>query len=137
MFGASSERNRPDTRYPRFPAPGPAYLTPRYALQTLGTEWGRDCYDTVWADLGVRRALATPALTVVITDCRFANEAESVRRADGEVWRVVRPGAGLAGAEGLHPSEAEQESPEFLSLVTRTIENSGDLSDLRRMVLGQ
>lgn len=149
MFGPSSERNRPDPRYHR-PCPscfltgcpncndlGVTFLTPRHALQTLGTEWGRDCYGNVWADLGVRKALATPSHVVVITDCRFVNEAEAVRRAGGEVWRVVRPGAGLTGAAGLHPSEAEQESDRFMDLVTRTIENSGDLSDLRRMVLGQ
>ncbi len=122
MFGPSEERNRPDPRY--------GGLTPRYALQTLGTEWGRHCYPNVWAELGVRRALASPAPLVVITDCRFVNEALAVRRAGGEVWRIVRPGVGLAGAAGLHPSEAEQESPEFLALVNRTVTNAGTLEQL-------
>lgn len=26
------------------------WLTPRYALQQLGTQWGRDCYDSVWIE---------------------------------------------------------------------------------------
>lgn len=150
IWGPSEERNRPDSRYP-LPAcdwcsisPAahlckkcggkPRYLTPRHALQTLGTEWGRGCYENVWAELGVRRALASPAPLVLITDCRFVNEARTVRAASGQVWRIVRPGAGLAGAAGLHPSEAEQESPEFLALVDRTIENTGTLADLRRQV---
>lgn len=130
VWGPSECRNAPDERYPR---PG-GYLTPRYALQTLGTNWGRDCYQDIWADLGVRRAVAHPAPLVVITDCRFVNEAKAVLRAGGEVWRVVRPGAGLAGAAGLHPSEAEQESAEFLSLVTRTIQNAGSLENLTQAV---
>lgn len=33
-----------------------AYLTPRYALQQLGTEWGRSCYDSVWIEDALRTA---------------------------------------------------------------------------------
>lgn len=33
-----------------------AFLTPRYALQQLGTEWGRTCYDSVWIDDALRTA---------------------------------------------------------------------------------
>lgn len=32
------------------------YLTPRCALQTLGTEWGRNCYKDVWVDYALRVA---------------------------------------------------------------------------------
>ncbi len=127
VFGPSECRNAPDPRYPR--ADGTC-LTPREALQKLGTEWGRSCYGNVWADLGVRRALACQSQLVAITDCRFVNEARAVLAAGGQVWRIVRPGAGLAGSAGLHPSEAEQESPEFLALVTRTISNNGSAADL-------
>lgn len=155
VWGRSEWRNAPDKRYPRGDCPscfgtgiggpdqhcrecggrGLEYLTPRYALQTLGTEWGRGCFGNVWAELGVRRALAFPEDLVVITDCRFINEAKSVRAAGGEVWRIVRQGAGLDGAAGLHPSEAEQESTEFLALVGRTVVNSGTLDDLKRILI--
>jgi hypothetical protein len=153
VWGPSEERNKPDMRYPRVDqcprcftgdfceeCDGhgmiSTFLTPRHALQTLGTEWGRGCYEDVWAELGVRRALACPAPLVAITDCRFVNEAKAVCAAGGEVWRIVRPGAGLAGATGLHPSETEQESPEFLALVTRTVLNGGSLDDLRATLAG-
>ncbi len=126
VWGPSEERNRPDPRYNG--------LTARHALQTLGTEWGRACYSDVWAELGVRRAQACGAPLVVITDCRFVNEARVVRAAGGEVWRIVRPGAGLSGAAGLHSSETEQESPEFLKLVTRVVANTGSIEDLRATV---
>lgn len=126
LYGPSSERNRPDPRWDG--------LTPRQALQTLGTEWGRACHPDVWARAGVRRALAVlaafPAGPVVITDCRFVNEARAVRAAGGVVWRIERRGGGLDGAAALHPSEIEQESPEFLELVNRTIQNDGSLDQL-------
>jgi hypothetical protein len=32
------------------------FLTPRYALQQLGTEYGRNCYDNVWVDHAMRTA---------------------------------------------------------------------------------
>lgn len=33
-----------------------AYLTPRHALQQLGTEWGRNCFDQVWIEDALRTA---------------------------------------------------------------------------------
>lgn len=74
LWGASSKRNEPDRRYPRDHSSKlsphceccgvdmdvfwdtPCYLTPRYALQQLGTEWGRNCYKNVWVDLTLRVA---------------------------------------------------------------------------------
>lgn len=160
LWGPSENRNTPDCRYPRgASAPGPEYLTPRYALQTLGTEWGRNCYEHVWIDLGIRRAQkllqdvrevteACPDCgkpetvkvkryaAVVITDCRFVNEASRVRAAGGEVWRVLRPGASgaIAGGAAGHRSEVEQDSPDMEALVSRTIYNGGTLEDLRLFV---
>ena len=32
----------------------PCYLTPRYAMKTLGTEWGRECYSNVWVEHTMR-----------------------------------------------------------------------------------
>jgi len=32
------------------------WLTPRHALQQLGTQWGRDCYGDVWINYGLRIA---------------------------------------------------------------------------------
>lgn len=81
--------------------------TPRYAMQTIGTEWGRDI---IAPDLWIRAfnaALAkVPAdVPVVVDDCRFPNEADAIIAAGGVLVRVVRPGAG-AGASG-HSSEGQ------------------------------
>lgn len=147
VYGASEHRNRPDPRYTR---PDGVPLTPRHALQTLGTEWGRSCYENVWAEFGVRTATewlkentAAKRLTgwpyddaiAVITDCRFVNEAKAIRAAGGEVWRIVRPGHVLPPEVANHPSETEQDTPEMEAFVTRTIVNDGTLERLKEKVL--
>lgn len=70
LWGPSEERNKPDLRYPRghtyrkIEAPclccgrpwtfyeskeaEVCYLTPRFALQLLGTEWARTCFKDTW-----------------------------------------------------------------------------------------
>lgn len=80
--------------------------TPRYAMQTIGTEWGRDIIDR---DLWIRAWQSAvdkvpPGAPVVVDDCRFPNEADAVTSAGGIIVRVVRPGVG-AGAAG-HSSES-------------------------------
>lgn len=77
--------------------------TPRYAMQTLGTEWGRGLISpSLWADAWSSRAAAG---RVVCDDCRFPNEADAVRRLGGVIIRVVRPGLASTGG---HASEAGQ-----------------------------
>lgn len=96
--------------------------TPRFAMQQLGTEWGRD---TITPDLWIRAwqaALARTAGNVVVDDCRFPNEAEAVQAAGGVIIQIERPGAG-AGAAG-HSSEGQQ-LPAAV-----TIHNTGSENDL-------
>jgi energy-coupling factor transporter ATP-binding protein EcfA2 len=136
LYGKLKEE--PDLRYPRThvePGTGCAYrthLTPRYALQTLGTQWGRDCYPNIWVEYGIRRAqefLKVGAKLVTITDVRFENEADAVHEAGGKILRVVRPGAATVGIAG-HKSETEMDG------ITADFEilNDGTLVDLREKV---
>jgi hypothetical protein len=138
LWGPSSTRNAPDMRYPRPDppthwAPCPEYLTPRYALQRLGTEWGRACYENTWIDLALRTARVllyhcpiamtyTPKYGlqptdllesaarkrhirgIVLSDVRFPNEAHAIRAAGGRLWRTTH-GEGLGGVAGTHESE--------------------------------
>lgn len=97
--------------------------TPRLAMQTIGTEWGRNI---IGEDLWTRAWRAAfdrlpPSALAVVDDCRFPNEAEAVRAAGGMIVRIDRPGSG-AGAAG-HASEG-QDIPS-----DRTIRNEGRLSD--------
>jgi hypothetical protein len=135
LYGSSEKRNAPDPRYVR--ADG-ELLTPRYALQTLGTEWGRNCYPNIWVDYGVRRAAQhlekDPRCLVVFTDCRFTNEAEAIRSAGGDVLFISRREAGLKGAAGVHSSEQEMLSDEYQDLVTHRIHNGWSMQHLEEAV---
>jgi hypothetical protein len=107
--------------------------SPRELLQTLGTEWGREMVNQgIWITIALRRAAESEreGWNVAITDVRFANEAEAIHKAGGQVWRVERPGAGLDGAAGEHSSEAG--IPE--GLVHQVIRNGGTLDDLEAAV---
>ncbi|MGV6876769.1 deoxynucleotide monophosphate kinase family protein [Pseudochelatococcus sp. B33] len=73
--------------------------TPRYAMQTLGTEWGRN---TICPRLWIERWHATlPKGNVVVDDVRFGDEAAAVRAYGGIVVRIERPGL----EAGAHVSE--------------------------------
>jgi dephospho-CoA kinase len=107
-------------------------VTPRQMMQTLGTEWGRSIHPHLWIRALFHRlernGLLLGAQGVVITDCRFDNEARAIHNAGGEVWLVQRPGAGSAFS--AHASERGVD----LDLVDRYVMNSGSLEDLRKTV---
>ncbi len=154
LWGASEKRNEPDLRYFMLRDDGSAYgyLSPRHALQQLGTEWGRACHPDVWIDYALRVAdevrrgqaytarrglYSTSPGTVrcphaVISDVRFENEAAKIRAKGGLVWQITRAGAGLSGAAALHVSEAGVP----VALIDRVIPNDGDLEALRLAVAG-
>lgn len=116
-----------DEEYAGWAETGEVHLTPRHALQQLGTNWGRGCYSATWVDLAARRAAALRRAgcpLVVISDVRFNNEVAAVDR----VLEVVRPGV----ARGAHASEAGI-SPEFVWV---QIQNDGSLDALRAHVAG-
>ena len=98
--------------------------TPRQALQTLGTEWGRDC---IGADFWVRiwAAEAANHAHVVADDVRFPNEAAAIRAAGGLVVRLDRPGAGSA-------SGADHVSERMDFEADSVIVNDGTAADLAR-----
>ncbi len=122
-----------DQRYPR---PDGSFLSPREAMQKCGTEFARSCYPNTWSDFGIRRAkqLMKPGidLSVVFTDCRFLNEAQAIRDAGGEVWRITRSSADLKHSD--HASENEMNSREFNALVGTHVHNNDTLEYLVRIV---
>jgi hypothetical protein len=84
------------------------YLSPRLALQSLGTEWGRRLYKDVWVDACFSRIDAREGATpVVITDGRFLNEIRGSRRKGAFVVKLAR---GMSASTATHESEAELRS---------------------------
>jgi hypothetical protein len=103
-------------------------VTPRHAMQTLGTEWGRQHIGTdFWVKLWMRKvqALRIKGIDVVCDDIRFRNEAAAVRSMGGGVIAVFRPTSTLKGyPEALHSSETGMLIPD------RIVHNDGDLQAL-------
>jgi hypothetical protein len=87
------------------PTPYFAGRSPRHALQTLGTEWGRDLISPdFWLSTWRTQVLAqlTRGISVVTDDLRFPNEANTVLDLDGTTIHIDRPAIQPAPP---HPSE--------------------------------
>jgi hypothetical protein len=79
--------------------------TPRHAMITLGTEWGRDIIGAnLWIDLAARRIKGAldAGCSVVVDDIRFDNEADVIRDLGGCTVRIER----ASGVAVDHKSEA-------------------------------
>lgn len=66
--------------------------SPRYAMQTLGTEWRDIMSTTLWVDIW-RNATDTirEVHNIVIDDLRFPHEAEAIWKLGGKIVLVDRP----------------------------------------------
>ena len=109
--------------------------SPRQAMQTLGTEWGRNCIDPhIWLKVAerkieyIRRLSATGNVYIrgiVISDIRFPGEAKWLREQGGEIWHIRRPNNPNA-TKSAHESEIPlipEEGDSFLI-------NDGDIGKL-------
>jgi hypothetical protein len=99
----------------------------RHMLQTLGTEYGRQClHPDVW--LTCWRKKAERFGSVITDDVRFPNEADLIRKLGGELWLVRR--IGVQRSTG-HSSEGSLDDYDF----DRVIDNDGTLDELRSKVM--
>lgn len=99
--------------------------TPRCAMQTLGTEWGRQLISKdLWVNAWKRNVQdwQETELDVVVDDMRFPNEVEAVKALGGVLVKLVRK----ESTDDAHVSEASIDS--FVS--DYTIVNKGSLEDL-------
>jgi hypothetical protein len=137
------------------------YLTPRLALQNIGTEGTKFIDSNVWIRYAVRTATklleAGPkelcysqvhglqsyrkrsksfpekVKTVIIPDVRFRDEINYIKKIGGKLIRVIKPDAGLSGDFAFHQSEIEMVSiPD--SEFDIVINNIGTLLDLEYLV---
>lgn len=93
--------------------------SPRWAMQTLGTEWGRNC---MGEDFWVKAAMARYQRgRVVFDDCRFQNEAEAIKDAGGIIVTIQRPGTGPV---------SDHESENLPGPANFVLYNDGSINDL-------
>jgi len=108
-------------------------VSPRTLLQTLGTEWGRHLInDDIWIIRAKQIWQETndinPNAIILISDCRFDNEAQAIRDMGGEVIEIARPNnphtsAINSGGVANHASEAGVDP----KLISYTITNHFNL----------
>ena len=97
--------------------------TPRHAMQTLGTEWGRDQIDkSVWLNAWWNKAKNMRA--VVCDDVRFENEATFIRSKGGIIIQVAREGH----EPGEHASEKIPFTPDHV------VDNNGTIPELEAAI---
>lgn len=101
--------------------------TPRFAMQTLGTEWRDMIGKELWSNIWLYRLKGG---NIVCTDVRFLHEAAAVQDRGGIIVRVERPG--LAGDGDTHVSETEMQGliPDFV------VVNSGSPEELQQAARG-
>ena len=115
-------------------------VSPRYVLQTLGTEWGRSIiHKGLWTLRAERFIESCRKLNadcnIVITDVRFDNEAAFIKEAGGIVLEVIRPDryaqldTGMAGA-AEHTSEGGVHD----KYISARICNDGTVEELHQLV---
>jgi hypothetical protein len=118
LWGPSDLREVPDKRFPRrhtfegdkcaccgafyYEERGwsaeQCFLTPRYALQQLGTEWGRDCYDETWVSYGMSQAnalLSDPRWSMYVPEEGVVQRVEC--QPQGEFHRDDEPEGDIEG----------------------------------------
>jgi hypothetical protein len=104
-------------------------VTPRRAMQTLGTEWGRqmvhpDLWTMAWQGaVGRMRHAFGDGLCVVADDVRFPNEVATIRSLGGRVVWIARSGP---ANQDLHSSEHSID----ITSVDHMILNNGSLDQM-------
>ena len=121
-------------------------VSPRWCLQWLGTEIFRACWPDIWI-----RHLRQEILNflghngqwpIVVTDVRFRDEAEALKRMGAMLVRIIRTAGGDAGATETPTSPCATGIPGHLSEIDldgwegwdHVIINDGSLQDLAAKV---
>lgn len=106
--------------------------SPRQILQWWGTEYRRAQQPDYW----VQRMLAkvqqhreAGVQHIIVTDVRFADEADCIRALGGQIWRIHRPTLQHQGTGHVSEVTGEEFAPEV------TIRNEGSMELLRIYLL--
>jgi hypothetical protein len=97
----------------------------RRLLQDLGVGARELFGSNFWVEQALKNI--KPTDNIVITDVRFQNEAEAIKKHEGQIWRVNRPGVGPVND---HVSETEMDSWDWDSVIT----NDKDMEHLTEQI---
>lgn len=78
-------------------------MTTREVMQHVGTDIFRRMYPNVWIDSTLKKIEKEGPALAIITDCRFVNEAEAIKKVGGIVVKLTRQ----VGDGDTHKSESE------------------------------
>lgn len=100
------------------PAYGICGKSPRYLMQTLGTEWGRNQIgENIWAEALLQQIAISKKTYFIIDDLRFNNEAEMILDQGGKIIKIERPGFN-------YTLEHKSETPIDPNLIHAVVHNS-------------
>ena len=101
----------------------PIFVTPRLAMQSMGTEWGRRLCDGIWVMACINEIRQSDCRNWVITDVRFRNEVQAVQDTGGLMIRLRR--GELSTTHASEAELAEMEDSEF----DLAVDNLGTLEE--------
>lgn len=104
--------------------------TPRYAMQTLGTEWRDMISTTLWSDIFVNRVQSgVLGDKIVCSDFRFPHEAEALSEVGAYTYKIDRPSL-QDDDVSKHASETQIDALPVIGTIT----NDGTKDELRAKV---
>ena len=115
-------------------------VSPRWCLQWLGTDVFRDRWPDIWIRHLRQDILDFLAINgqrpIVVSDVRFQDEAQALKRMGAVLIRIERPGAGARGlGEAYHASETDLDGWPGFDHVIHNDGSQGDLFALVELVL--
>jgi deoxynucleotide monophosphate kinase-like protein len=94
------------------PSPHLNGATPRWAMQSLGNEWGRNCiHRTLWVDTEME--VSADETRLVFDDVRYQNEADAIRERGGLIIEIQRNSEERPDV-GKHASEVQEIKPDLI-----------------------
>jgi len=118
-YGPVSVKEKVDPRY---------NLTPREIMQGLGEKM-REIYPDIWIDtvlnITIPRLRAQGFSRFVISDVRYPNEAEKIKKVGGVVVKVTREGSGVTVGVNHSSETSMQDYTDYYKI----IENNGTLDE--------
>lgn len=114
---------------------GVSGFTPRKALQYVGTDLlRRQLYDNIWVNIVENKISMllslNPETNIVITDCRFINEFNMIKKFSGsQIFKIVKD-INIQLTNTNHSSEVDWQNYDF----NRILYNNKTVSDLKLQI---